>query len=158
MRGRFVTHSLSHSLTMLLVRFTQIWGKTPYMDTKYKCVRHQNINASVVHTTRTIPPCVCEAVNTLNTEEVLYVFSLRYRILSLKIDSLPSYLHTKRIHSDGKSVCCKTDRLIEGPFRDTLPSCKELTIVREKFLYDCITYIYSQHCKLETTIEVEGGL
>ena len=24
--------------------------------------------------------------------------------LSLKIDSLPSILHTKRIHSDGKSV------------------------------------------------------
>ena len=82
---------------------------------------------------------------------------MRYKILSLKIDSLPSNLHTKRIHSDGKSVYSKTDRLIEGPFRDTV-FCKELTVVRVKFLYACITHIYRKHCKLETTIEVEGGL
>ena len=42
-----------------------------------------------------------------NTEEV---FSVRYRILSLKIDSLPSNLHTKRIHSDGKTIYSKTDQ------------------------------------------------
>ena len=62
------------------------------------------------------------------------------------------------MHRDGKSVYSKTDRLIEGPFRDTIPSCKELTIVTENFLYACIMHIYSQHCKLEVTIEVEGGL
>ena len=45
-----------------------------------------------------------------------------------------------------------------APFRDTLLFCKELTVVRENFLYACITHIYSQHCKLETTIEVEGVL
>ena len=47
---------------------------------------------------------------------------------------------------------------MEGPFRGTLSSCKELTVVRENFLYACITHSYSQHCKLETTIQVEGDL
>ena len=32
--------SLTHSLTPLLARFTQIWGNTPYMATK-KCMRHR---------------------------------------------------------------------------------------------------------------------
>ena len=116
-----LTHSLAHSLTRSLTRFTQIWGKNSIYG-------HKNINACVI---KKNSPCSCEAVN---TEEVFYMFSLRYRILSLKIDSLPSNLHTKRIHSNGKSIYSKTYRPIEGPFCDTLPFCKELTIVREFFV------------------------
>ena len=131
-----LAHSLTHS-AQVLVRFTEklhIWPQ------KYICVHHQKKFLLAFAKLR------------------FYMFSLRYRILSLNIDSLPSNLHTKRIHSDGKSVYSRTDRLIEGPFRDTLPSCKELTIVRDNFLYACITHIYSQLCELETTIEAEGGL
>ena len=120
MRGRFVTHSLTHSLAHSL----RCYSIHPNMG-KNSIDGHKNINACVI---KKIPPRVCEAVN---TEEVFYVFRLGYRILSLKIDSLPSNLHTKRIHNDGKSLYSKTDRLIEGPFRDTLPccNCKGLTIV-----------------------------
>ena len=117
-----ICHSLTRSLTHSTVnRFTQIWGKNSIYG-------HKNINACVI---KKKSPCLCEAVN---TEEMFYMFSLKYRILSLKIDSLPSNLHTKRIHSNGKSIYSKTYRLIEGPFCDTLPSCKELTIVREFFV------------------------
>ena len=78
--------SLTHSA---VIRFTQIWGKTLYMATKIQ------IRAS------------SKKFLLANTEEV---FSVRYRILSLKIDSLPSNLHTKRIHSDGKTIYSKTDQ------------------------------------------------
>ena len=44
--------------------------------------------------------------------EVFYMLRLRYKILSLKIGSLPSISHTKRIHSNGKTVYRKTDKVI----------------------------------------------
>ena len=95
MKGRFVCYSLTCSLTHSAVSSIH-----PNIG-KNSIYGHKNINPCVI---KKIPPYDCEAVN---TEEVFYMFSLRYTI-SLKIDSLPSNLHTKRIHSDGKSVYSKT--------------------------------------------------
>ena len=81
--------AICHSLTPLLFDSPKYGEKLHIWPQKYKCVRHQ------------------KKFLLANTEEV---FSVRYRILSLKIDSLPSNLHTKRIHSDGKTIYSKTDQ------------------------------------------------
>ena len=96
----FVTHSLTHSAVSSI---------HPNMG-KHAIYGHKKMHASSKKFILAFANRSCE--------EVFYVLSLRYKILSLKIGSLPSILHTKRIHSDGKSVYRKTDRLIEGPFRN----------------------------------------